>query len=115
MKSENGKRLRSEGDMPSGFTEADLAFRRSGGRIDQRLKLVNDGAEHVVVLEEFGVNLGDLLEDLGMRPEELSLFNEGANDIHAHGDGLGAVEDVCGHERTMLGEGVGQGAPTASL
>ena len=76
-------------------------------RIDERLKLVNDGAKNVVVLEEFRVNLGDLLEDLGVRPEKLSLFDEGANDIHAHRHGLGAVQDVCGHERTVLGEGVG--------
>jgi hypothetical protein len=85
-----------------------LAFPRGGRRIDERLKLVNDGAKNVVVLQEFRVNLGDLLEDLGVRPEKLALFDEGANDIHAHRHGPFASQHVSGLQRTMLGEGVGQ-------
>ena len=76
---------------------------------------MNDGTKNVVVSQEFGVNLGDLFEDLGVRPEEFSLFDEGANHIHAHGDSLGAVQDIRGHEGTVLGESVRSNAPTTTL
>ena len=79
------------------------------------MKFANDGTKNVVVFQEFGVNLRDLFENLGVRPEELSLFDEGANHIHAHGDSLGAVQDIRGHEGTVLGEGVRSSAPTAPL
>jgi hypothetical protein len=49
--------------------------------------------------------------EVGMSGHELTKLNKGANDIDAHRDSPGAVDDVRGHERTLFGEGVGERAP----
>lgn len=43
-----------------------------------------------------------------MRGQGLAELDEGADDVDAHGNGTGAIEDVGGHEGTVFGEGVGQ-------
>ena len=86
--------------------ESDLGLRRNRRGIEEWLEFPPDDAEVVVVLEELGVHLGELFQDVGLRHEKFALLDERSDDIHAHFDGLGTVEDVGSHEGTVLGEGV---------
>lgn len=56
------------------------------------------------MLQEAGVDLLQSAEDFGAGGEERALPEKGADDIHAHLDRALAAEDICGHERAVLGE-----------
>lgn len=46
--------------------------------------------------------------------KRLAQLDEGPYDIHAHSDGLGAIQDCRGHHRTMFGEHKGKLPPPAA-
>jgi len=56
------------------------------------------------------INLGQALEDGGVGGNVLAHLDEGTDDIHAHGHGARAVEDVGCHEGVVFGKSKGQGA-----
>ena len=53
------------------------------------------------------INLRETLHDGAVRGKLVATLNERADDIEAHLDRLRAVENIRGHERAKLGEGVG--------
>jgi len=64
------------------------------------------------VLEKFAIHIGKTKQDAGFGGEGLAHLDESADDIHAHGGGAVAFEDIGGLEGTVFGEGVGQFAAT---
>ena len=50
------------------------------------------------------IYLGQAPENGGIGGDILAHFDEGPDDIDAHGDGAGTVEDIGGHERAVFGE-----------
>jgi len=90
--------------------ESDLGLRRSGRRSQERLEFLPDDAEGIVVPEELGIHLREFFQNFGLRHGRFALFDERPDDIHAHLDGLGTVEDVGSHEGAVFGEGVGKRA-----
>ena len=66
--------------------EADFILWQIRGRGEQGLEFLPDDAEGVVVLEEFGIHLGELFQDFRLSGEEFALLDEGANDMDAHLD-----------------------------
>ena len=55
--------------------------------------------------QERFINFSQALEDSGVGNQVFAHFDEGANDIDTHGHRAWAVEDIGGHQRTVLGKG----------
>jgi len=64
-------------------------------------------AQGRIVKEERVINLREPFRHGAVRGELLATFHEGADNVEAHFDRLGAVENIRRHERTVLGESVG--------
>lgn len=90
--------------------KADFGLWRRWRRLKEWPEFLVDVAERAIVQEEGFIDFGQAFEDGGVGGEVLAHFDEGTNDVHAHRDGAGAVEDVGGHEGAVFGEGVGQSA-----
>jgi hypothetical protein len=88
--------------------ESDLGLRGFRRGSEERLEFLPDDAEGIVVPEEIGIHLSELFQNVGLRQEKFALFDECPDDIHAHFDGLGTVEDIGRHEGTVFGEGLGK-------
>ena len=58
------------------------------------------------MFEQGFVDLGEPLQDGGVRGDLLAQLNEGADDVDAHDDGALALEHVGGLQCAVLGEGV---------
>jgi hypothetical protein len=84
--------------------ETDSGFGRRGWRLKQRAEFLVDVTECTIVQEEGFINLGQAFEDGGVGSQVFAHFDEGADDIDAHGDRARAVEDARGHQGTMFGE-----------
>jgi len=56
------------------------------------------------VREEGLINLGEALENSGVCGKLLAHFDEGANDIDAHGDSAWVVQDIGRRESAVFGE-----------
>lgn len=65
-------------------------------------------AECVVVVKQGLVDGCKALEDFRVGGELFPHFDEGANEEQAHLDRLRAVQDGCGHDGAVFGEGIGQ-------
>lgn len=78
---------------------------RREGRGERRQEFLVDVAQGAVVEEEGFVNFGEAFENGGVGGEFFAHFDEGANDVNAHGNCAGATENVGSHEGTVLGEG----------
>jgi hypothetical protein len=72
--------------------------------------LLKDFAQGGVVEQQGFVNFGQAPEDGGVGGEVLAHFDESADDVQAHGNRAGAVENRGGHEGAVFGEGKGQSA-----
>jgi hypothetical protein len=94
--------------------KADFGFWGRGWRLEQRAELLKDLAERGVVEQQGFVNLGQAPEDGGVGGEVLAHFDEGANDVQAHGNSAGAVENRGRHQGAVFGEGVRQITPSAA-
>ena len=88
--------------------EADFGFGRRGRRLKQRAEFLVDLAQRAIVQEEGLVNFSQAFENGGVGGEILAHFDKGTGDLHTHGYGARAVEDVGGHEGTVFGERVGR-------
>lgn len=87
------------------YMEADFGFGRGRGRLKQGAELLVDVAECAIVQEEGFINFGEALEDGGVGGEIFAHFDEGADDVNAHGHRTGAVEHSGNHQCALLGEG----------
>ena len=85
--------------------EADFGLWGRWRRLKQGPELLVDVAQRAIVQKEGLINFGKALQDDGVGGKVLAHFDESADDINAHGDGTGAVEDVGSHKRAVLGEG----------
>jgi hypothetical protein len=85
--------------------ETDLGFWRGGWGLEQRSELLIDFPQRGVVEEQGFVNFCQALKDGGVGGEVFAHFDEGADDINAHGNRAGAVEDIGGHQGAVFGEG----------
>ena len=85
--------------------EADFGFGRGWRRLKEGAELLIDVAERAIVQEEGFINFGEAFEDGGVGSEVFAHSDKGADNINAHGRSARTVEDVCRHERAMLGEG----------
>jgi len=88
--------------------EADLALGRGGRRLEEWLEFAPDNLQGLVVLEECVVNCGEAFDYVRIGGDVLAHLDEGADDIEAHGNRPGAVEDGGGHDGAVLGEGPGK-------
>src|ERR1039458_6272619 len=85
--------------------EADLGFRRCRRRRKQRAEMLKDFAQGGVVEEQGPVNFGQAPEDGGVGGEVLAHFDKSADDVQAHGNRAGAVENRGGDQGAVFGEG----------
>jgi len=89
-------------------------FGRVGWGLEQGQKFLIDVAQGAVVLEKAFVDFGESFEDRGIGHELFAHFDEGANDINAHGHGAVGVQDSGRHERAVFGEDPGKALATAA-
>ena len=82
--------------------EANFGFGRQWRRFQQGAELLEDFPQRHVVNQQRFVYFREASENGGIGGDILAHFDEGADDIDAHGDGAGAVEDIGGHERAMF-------------
>lgn len=84
--------------------KADSPLRRIGRGLQQRQQLAVDIAQCGIVPEQGTVDLGKAFENGGIGHELLPHPGEGADDVNAHGYGLGAAEHHCRHDRAVFRE-----------
>ena len=87
--------------------EADFRFWGCGRRLEQRAELMKDFTQGGVVEEQRFVNFCQALEDGSVGSEVLAHFNKGADDLDAHGNSAGAVENSSCHKGPVFGESEG--------
>jgi hypothetical protein len=85
--------------------EADFGLWRRWRRLKQWPGFLVDVAERPIVQEEAFINFGKAPQDGGIGREVLAHFDESADEIHAHSDGIRAVEDISRHQRAVFAEG----------
>lgn len=59
------------------------------------------------MLQQSVINLGEALHDFGTSGQLFTHFNEGADNKNAHRHSFSAVQDRCGHDGSVFGEGRG--------
>jgi hypothetical protein len=84
--------------------EANSVFGRLWWRIQQGAELLEDFPQRHVVNQQRFVYFCEASEYGSIGGDILAHFDEGADDIDAHGDREGALEDMGGHERAVFGE-----------
>jgi hypothetical protein len=62
-----------------------------------------DVTQSAIVHEESLVNLSQAFENRGISGQVLSHFDEGAEDVHAHGNGSRAVKNGGSHQSAVFG------------
>jgi len=88
--------------------EADSWFWRFGRRGQKRAELMVDVAKGGIVQKKGFINPAKAYEDGVIGRETLAHFHEGTNDIRAHGNSPGAVQETGRHERAVLSESARQ-------
>ena len=86
-------------------TKSDLAFRLGRWRPKEWLEFAPDNLQGFVVLQQGVIDFSQTFKDVGIGGDLLAHLDKGANDVEAHGDSPGAVEDRGGHNGAVLGEG----------
>ena len=61
------------------------------------------------------VDLSEALQDRIVGGDGFALLDEGANNVDAHGHGLRTIQDVSGHNSTMLGKDIRKMLDISSL
>jgi hypothetical protein len=84
-------------------TDPAAVIGRSGSR--ELADRLDQGGGLFVVRADAGLEFRELAGEGLLIEQEPAQADEGADDIHAHGNGLWRVEDACGHHGTVLGEG----------
>ena len=87
--------------------EADFGLGRRRRRFQERTEFLVDVTQGAIVQEQGFINLRQALEDGGVGGEVLAHFDKGADDVQAHGNSAGAVENGGGQE---VAAGTGSGA-----
>jgi hypothetical protein len=87
--------------------EADFGFWRFWWRFEQWSELLKDFSKRGVMEEQGLVNFGQAFKDGGISGKVLAYFDEGTDDVNAHGDRPGTVQYVGRHQGAMFAEGVG--------
>src|SRR6266446_4231308 len=96
------------------YVETDFRFRRLWGRLKQRAQLLKDVPQCEVMQKQSFVNFSKAFENRGVRREFLAYFDERADDVKAHGDRAGAVENSGSHERAVLCRSVRAMSPAST-
>ena len=105
-----------EGHTLIGFrVEPNAALGRVWRRCEQRTQFSVKIAKRLIVDKERLVDLGEAFEDGAVGGEFLANLHEGADDVEAHLDRLGAAENIGCLQRAVLGEDMGQVARIAML
>ena len=108
-------------DGGSGIKSNSRLGRRSweGWRIDDvHDSLQNRDDDSLVNIEslfQFFFQRGKFLSQAALVPEQRTHLEECANDKHAHLNSPRAIQNICGHDRTVLSECVGPTATAASM
>jgi len=90
--------------------ESDAAFGLLGRRLEQLADGFKDDAELFVILH---LHRFDLAVEVGDIEAHLTQPDKGPDHLHAGGNRSGAVEDIGGHKRAMLGKDIGRIAAAA--
>src|SRR5437867_1729669 len=78
--------------------EADFGLGRQRWRLEQRAQLLVDVAQRDIVHQQGFIYFGQAFEDGCVGREFFAHFDEGTDEIDAHRNGPGAVEDICRHK-----------------
>src|SRR6266513_499803 len=75
----------------------------------------DDSLVNIESLFQFFFQRGKFLSQAALVPEQRTHLEECANDKHAHLNSSRAIQNICGHDRTVLRECVGPTATAASM
>lgn len=92
--------------------KTDGALGRIRWRCEQRLEFCPNRTQGVIVIQQGLIDFRQPFEDGDVGGEVFAHLDKRADDVEAHFDGVGAVQDGGGHDGAMLGEGVRQCAAT---
>src|SRR5437016_6029607 len=88
--------------------EADFWLWRLRRRLKQWAQLLKNLSERDIVDEKCFVNFSQPLKDGGIRRRLFAHSDESPYDVHAHGHSPLTIEEIGGHQSTMLRESVWQ-------
>jgi hypothetical protein len=88
------------------FVKSDFWSWSFGWWLEQRQEFLVNIAQSGVVLKEGFVDFSQALQNCFVGGQHFTLLDESADDVNAHRDGLGAVQDVRSHDSAVLSEGV---------
>jgi hypothetical protein len=90
-------------------SESDSGFSVVGWGLQEWQEFLIDIPEGLIVLHEGLFDGGEAFLDGQVCQQLFAQIDESPDDEYAHADGVLAVQNVCSHQRTVFGEGVGKG------